>query len=200
MNVAYHKLDTTAYKRDNSETLKAPFTLNPSTYCLPFVQAASLTEMWILLDARNAGLTSMVGEAVSKEKSRRNILKTEQTLVRFPSQEPLPNLTVIGVLCQSDLGEGTPTHSKMPIKGEALTIVVEDSRTDYTSQSHKSVCPFLTHMIVTSADMSHAAFNSFILKLEMSLIRSVEQERVRSLATGKALEDLARECDKLPVG
>ncbi|KAI8793689.1 protein ced-11 [Biomphalaria glabrata] len=149
------------------------------------MKAASLTEMWILLDTRNEELTAMIGEAIAKEKSRRNILKTEQMLERFPTQSPLPKLTVVGVVRQNDLsGHAVKIkHVTSPVN-EGLTITVEDSHNDIDSQSQQTF-GFLTHKIVTSRDMQNTAINSFILKLELNLMKPLEQDRTHVEAEKK---------------
>ncbi|XP_059174612.1 transient receptor potential cation channel subfamily M member-like 2 isoform X2 [Physella acuta] len=141
------------------------------------MKAATLTEMWILTDGRNSELTALVGEAVVREKSRRKILATEQTVVRFLSDNVLPELIVMGVISSNSLSPGLVSElmAKVPLK-EALTLQLEDTH------AQKMLNPNLTHLFVTSEEMGLSAVSNFVHKLEIRLMRRTD----RTLFTGES--------------
>lgn len=72
--------------------------------CAFFFQAANLTEMWILTEGLDRGISKVIGDAVYTEMTRRKNLEMNPLHIKnINSTERLPRLNVMGIVSKSSI-------------------------------------------------------------------------------------------------
>ncbi|XP_055958874.1 transient receptor potential cation channel subfamily M member 1 [Patella vulgata] len=135
------------------------------------IEAANLTEMWVLTDGLDSGMSKLIGNAVAEELARRSSLELdnlhiENTWVR----EKLPKLTVIGVVSKSEISYGSYLDGKHN-EPKSVENVGQKPHLDRFELN-----PDHTHFILAE-DMSKQEMINLRFNLEQRFIHSVGRPR-----------------------
>ncbi|ESO90587.1 hypothetical protein LOTGIDRAFT_175813, partial [Lottia gigantea] len=79
------------------------------------IEAANLTEMWLLTDGLDSGISKYIGNAVGEEMARRTSIEKDYLHIKNAwVEEKLSKLTVLGVVSKSEISYGSYLDGKTP--------------------------------------------------------------------------------------
>ncbi|GFR18191.1 transient receptor potential cation channel subfamily M member 6, partial [Trichonephila clavata] len=134
------------------------------------ISATNTTEMWILTNGINVGVTKMIGDAVHEEINRRNSKSHFQKTHHMDSDHN-SKIVVIGVAREDLLNHGDSFDGSSPrleIENEGNKI--EEQKFDLN--------PDHTHfLIVKDGTINKTGINYFLLRLQHYLASSLDQPR-----------------------
>ncbi|KAF8787695.1 Transient receptor potential cation channel like protein [Argiope bruennichi] len=132
------------------------------------ISATNTTDMWILTNGINVGVTKIIGDAVHEEINRRN---SKNHFQKNHQSDPNSRIVVIGVARQDLLNHGDNfdgSNQRVEIENEGNKI--EEQKFDLN--------PDHTHfLIVKDGTINKTGINYFLLRLQHYLASSLEQPR-----------------------
>nr|XP_042901467.1 transient receptor potential cation channel subfamily M member 2 [Parasteatoda tepidariorum] len=134
------------------------------------IRATNTTEMWILTNGINVGVSKIIGDAVQEEINRRNSKGHFQKL-HCAKKNPSSKIVLIGVAREDLLNHGES------FDGKSRRIEIENEGNRVEEQKF-DLNPDHSHfLIVKDSTISKTGINYFLLRLQQYLATALEQPR-----------------------
>ncbi|GBN99987.1 hypothetical protein AVEN_257789-1, partial [Araneus ventricosus] len=132
------------------------------------ISATNTTDMWILTNGINVGVTKIIGDAVHEEINRRN---SKNHFQKNHQSDPNSRIVVIGVARQDLLNHGES------FDGSSQRVEIENEGNKIEEQKF-DLNPDHTHfLVVKDGTINKTGINYFLLRLQHYLASSLEQPR-----------------------
>ncbi|KAK3100144.1 hypothetical protein FSP39_015318 [Pinctada imbricata] len=135
------------------------------------IKAANTTEMWIITNGVDSGVSKMIGEAIQEEKERRLSNRTQMSEFRPDEVQKSTKLTLIGIVPKNGIKYGNVFNGT-----DGVMIKNEGSA---TASKEQELNPDHTHFIIVDdvEDREHLLFTNLKCSIEQQLQYSVGKPR-----------------------